>query len=737
MKKKKVFQTLMIAALAGSLMLDAHSFSGRFVPGYEYYQKTLNETYYNAMKDDVESSMYAALCDKSTIGQDEITTSKKAELTTKLSDQINYTFSQIAFTITDEAVTSDISESDWKKLDKQVEQIVSEYFDQDIAENVADAAINVAKNTYSSAIDDLNSQIQEKTDETEALDTAISTTKESLETVSAQLAAETDNSDSTSDQIKDLKSQLDDLTDKKNAITSEKNNLLNYPEYKSRSLTVTDYSSSIANIDSSYQDLYNKSNDLYTAIENKFKEYKTENGRIPESVIKAYTEFKEKNDQTLNSLQVSCDVLKNTSMDKADPNNLYQEESNELETLFSTLSDNSFVNGTYANNNDENIAETAATTEGTQEYTLTDDQYEELKNSIDQLQTELDSFQKKYGNALNDVADAVNAVTTVFDAMADGGIYDSYTKELSQLSSALCSEMQEFGGIEKNEDVQAFINGVTGEIADYQSYSDNSLNSIQGSIDNAVTEITPVIDTSNYNTYQNYIAEQVDTATTSLASLKTSIETEAAERKTMDEKLSKSIGQINETLMGILGTTSINKIADGTVTGAIGNTSIAGIGDGTLSGAISALNNNIISKNTIKDSNNGQNITFSYSKGGMAYNNYSYLAAWNGYELRPVDKNQYVSNQNFASKFMVKSYSKSWSSHNSYGSHISAQLWNNFNLSGYTAIGIVGATTGNTSGYFYDLSLSSVRIAVSHVSGLPDKANIDGTATVNVLYIKN
>lgn len=121
----------------------------------------------------------------------------------------------------------------------------------------------------------------------------------------------------------------------------------------------------------------------------------------------------------------------------------------------------------------------------------------------------------------------------------------------------------------------------------------------------------------------------------------------------------------------------------------------------------------------------------------MAYNNYSYLAAWNGYELRPVDKNQYVSNQNFASKFMVKSYSKSWSSHNSYGSHISAQLWNNFNLSGYTAIGIVGATTGNTSGYFYDLSLSSVRIAVSHVSGLPDKANIDGTATVNVLYIKN
>lgn len=47
--------------------------------------------------------------------------------------------------------------------------------------------------------------------------------------------------------------------------------------------------------------------------------------------------------------------------------------------------------------------------------------------------------------------------------------------------------------------------------------------------------------------------------------------------------------------------------------------------------------------NSVKDSgNNSSNTTFAYSKSGLAYGNYSWLAGWNGYELRAVDKTQFA-----------------------------------------------------------------------------------------------
>lgn len=44
----------------------------------------------------------------------------------------------------------------------------------------------------------------------------------------------------------------------------------------------------------------------------------------------------------------------------------------------------------------------------------------------------------------------------------------------------------------------------------------------------------------------------------------------------------------------------------------------------------------------VKDSGNSSKITFSYSKSGLNYSDYTWLAAWNGYELRAVNKSQFA-----------------------------------------------------------------------------------------------
>lgn len=44
----------------------------------------------------------------------------------------------------------------------------------------------------------------------------------------------------------------------------------------------------------------------------------------------------------------------------------------------------------------------------------------------------------------------------------------------------------------------------------------------------------------------------------------------------------------------------------------------------------------------VKDCNSGTTSTFAYSKSGMNYGDYSQLAAWNGYELRAVSKDQFL-----------------------------------------------------------------------------------------------
>lgn len=46
--------------------------------------------------------------------------------------------------------------------------------------------------------------------------------------------------------------------------------------------------------------------------------------------------------------------------------------------------------------------------------------------------------------------------------------------------------------------------------------------------------------------------------------------------------------------------------------------------------------------NYVKDAGNNSSTTFAYSKAGMEYGDYEWVAGWNGYELRAVNKNQFA-----------------------------------------------------------------------------------------------
>lgn len=48
------------------------------------------------------------------------------------------------------------------------------------------------------------------------------------------------------------------------------------------------------------------------------------------------------------------------------------------------------------------------------------------------------------------------------------------------------------------------------------------------------------------------------------------------------------------------------------------------------------------SVSNVKDSNDGSTLTFAYSKAGLNYGDYTWIAAWNGRELRAINKNQFA-----------------------------------------------------------------------------------------------
>ena len=54
------------------------------------------------------------------------------------------------------------------------------------------------------------------------------------------------------------------------------------------------------------------------------------------------------------------------------------------------------------------------------------------------------------------------------------------------------------------------------------------------------------------------------------------------------------------------------------------------------------INKAVDSAKVVKDSGNSANTTFAYSKAGLGYSDFSWLAAWNGYELRGVNKSTII-----------------------------------------------------------------------------------------------
>ena len=62
-------------------------------------------------------------------------------------------------------------------------------------------------------------------------------------------------------------------------------------------------------------------------------------------------------------------------------------------------------------------------------------------------------------------------------------------------------------------------------------------------------------------------------------------------------------------------------------------------------GATVSYANSAGTVNNVKDSGNNTTTTFSYSKSGLNYNDYTWLAGWNGYELRAVNKSQFATSE--------------------------------------------------------------------------------------------
>lgn len=63
---------------------------------------------------------------------------------------------------------------------------------------------------------------------------------------------------------------------------------------------------------------------------------------------------------------------------------------------------------------------------------------------------------------------------------------------------------------------------------------------------------------------------------------------------------------------------------------------------GGFSGNLSGNASTATKADKVKDSNDGGDTTFAYSKAGMNYGDYTWLAAWNGKELRAVSKTQFA-----------------------------------------------------------------------------------------------
>ena len=118
--------------------------------------------------------------------------------------------------------------------------------------------------------------------------------------------------------------------------------------------------------------------------------------------------------------------------------------------------------------------------------------------------------------------------------------------------------------------------------------------------------------------------------------------------------------------------------------------------------------------NIIKDSNDASNISISYSKDALGYSDYTWLAAWNGRELRAVNKSNYYSRSEIDEK--IKNITG--------GGTVLAQS---------LSIALNGGTTEGTNKFTFDGSLAkSINVTAASVGALPlAGGTITGDVTVN------
>lgn len=88
---------------------------------------------------------------------------------------------------------------------------------------------------------------------------------------------------------------------------------------------------------------------------------------------------------------------------------------------------------------------------------------------------------------------------------------------------------------------------------------------------------------------------------------------------------------------GTASTSGLTKLYTGTGTATDGTMNQAAI-----KSALDGKSDSSHTHSSIKDSNDSSTITFAYSKEGMAYSAYTWLAGWNGKELRAINKNQFA-----------------------------------------------------------------------------------------------
>ena len=110
--------------------------------------------------------------------------------------------------------------------------------------------------------------------------------------------------------------------------------------------------------------------------------------------------------------------------------------------------------------------------------------------------------------------------------------------------------------------------------------------------------------------------------------------------------------------------------------------------------------------NSVKDAgNNSSDVTFAYSKAGIDYGNYSWLAGWNGYELRAVNKGQFATAGHTHTKSQITDFPAS--------------------LKNPTALTI--QTNGTTAAIYDGSAAKTVNITKGNI-GL---GNVDNTADAN------